>query len=139
MRDQLLNYDKQHHISNEQKAETLIMEWSGANDLVTVNAEPSIAEADRAIAARIDNVKKLIAAGYRNFVLFNLPNLSLTPRYQALSKEAQDNAKKCTDYFNEQLKKACEQLNEDYPHCSIDPFDINTIMPLLFRTIKFSI
>ena len=136
MRDQLLNYDKQHHISNEQKAETVIMEWSGANDLVTVNARPSIEEADKAIAARIDNVKKLIASGYRNFVLFNLPNLALTPRYQALSKEEQDNAQKCSLYFNEQLQKACEQLNEDYPHCSIDPFDINTMFEHIYKNPK---
>ena len=121
MRQQLFNYDKQQKISNEQKAETLIIEWSGANDLVAVNAKPSHEEADKAIAARIDNVKKLIASGYRNFVLFNLPNLSLTPRYQALGKTEQDNAQECSLYFNEQLKKACEQLNEDYPHCSIDP------------------
>lgn len=133
IRDELLNYDKKHNISYAQKSETLIIEWSGANDLITVNARPSLVEADKAVAARVNNVKKLIASGYRHFILFNLPNLALTPRYQALSKEEQDNAKKCTDYFNAQLLKACAQLNQEHPHCSIAPFDINTMFEHIYN------
>jgi phospholipase/lecithinase/hemolysin len=136
MRDKLLDYDKKNKISAQQKTETLIIEWSGANDLVTVNAKPSFAEVDKAIAARVDNVKKLIASGYRNFVLLNVPNLALTPRFQLLSKEEQDNAQKCVAYFNAQLQKVCAELNQDYPHCSLDAFDINTMFEHIYNNAK---
>ncbi|WP_242602185.1 SGNH/GDSL hydrolase family protein [Legionella nagasakiensis] len=126
MRKKILQYDKEHHISYQQKAETLVVEWSGANDLVTVNAKPSIEEVDKAIAARIQNVKKLMAAGYRHFVLFNLPDLSLTPRFQAKSEKEREEARRCSLYFNTQLQNACEQLNRDYPYCVVDVFDVNT-------------
>lgn len=133
MREQLFLYDKNKKISPEQKAATLVMECSGANDLVTVNARPSLAAADRAIVARMDNVKKLIAAGYRNFVLFNIPNLALTPRFKALSKEEQDNAQKCSYYLSAQLVKACEQLTKDCPQCSIESFDINAMFERIYH------
>lgn len=133
MRQAIFDYDEKNKISYGQKEETLVIEWSGANDLVTVNAEPSIEEADKAIIARMDNIKKLIAKGYRNFMLVNLPNLSLTPRYQEKSLAEQENAQKCTVYFNEQLAKACTQLTAEYPHCSFDPFDINTLFEHVYK------
>lgn len=34
------------------------------------------------------------------------------------------------------MQKACEQLNEDYPHCSIDPFDINTMFEHIYKNPK---
>jgi phospholipase/lecithinase/hemolysin len=133
MRNQLFNYDLKNNISHEHKAETLVTEWSGANDLVTVNTKPTFAEVDKAIAARIDNVKKLIASGYRNIILVNLPNLSLTPRFQAVSKAEQENAQKCAYYLNDELQKACVALSEDYPHCSIESFDINTMFEAIYH------
>ncbi len=66
MRDAIISYDNQNKISSKQKAETLIIEWSGANDLVTLNAKPSKEEVDKAIAARVENIKQLISKGYRN-------------------------------------------------------------------------
>lgn len=136
MSNELLAYDKKHNLSNEEKAETLIVEWSGANDLVTVNAKPSKEEVDKAINARVNNVKKLIANGYQHFVLFNLPDLSLTPRYQASSKEEQDNAHECSLYFNTQLIKACQELNEDFPQCTIKPFDISILFADVYQNPK---
>lgn len=133
MATRVLNYDKEHNLSFEHKAQTLVVEWSGANDLVTVNAKPSIEEVDKAIKARVENIKKLIGAGYRNFILVNLPNLALTPRYKALSQKEQDNAQKCSLYFNTELQKACDQLNQDYPHCSTDAFDVNTTFEKIYN------
>ncbi|GGI81756.1 SGNH/GDSL hydrolase family protein [Legionella impletisoli] len=126
MRHKILQYDKKHNISCKQKRETLIIEWSGANDLITVNAKPTPEEVDRAIAARVDNVRKLISAGYRNFVLFNLPNLSLTPRFYDKTQAEQVEARQCSYYFNKQLQEVCEALSRDYPYCSIRIFDINS-------------
>lgn len=133
MTKKVLSYDKEHHLSYQHKAETLVVEWSGANDLITVNAKPSIDEVNMAIAARMDNLKKLITAGYRNFIVVNLPNLALTPRYKALSQQEQDEAQRCTNYFNSELQKACDQLNQDYPHCAVDAFDINTMFEKIYH------
>ena len=128
-REELLADDKKYQISKREKAETLVIEWSGANDLMTVNEAPSYQAADNAINERIKNIELLIQNGYRNFVLFNLPNFSLTPRYQAKDKKEQDNASKCSEYFNEQLAKRCTEINKKYKDLSIpitlSVFDVN--------------
>ena len=125
----LLTYDEAHKVSTKQKEETLVIEWTGANDLITVNVSPTTLEVDRAVAERILNIETLIKNGYRNFVLLNIPNLSLTPRFQNMPGPAGEgeraNAEKCSLYFNEQLKQACERLQAKYPNCSVDLFDVN--------------
>ncbi|CDZ77926.1 Phosphatidylcholine-sterol acyltransferase precursor [Legionella massiliensis] len=129
---QLLAYDQENPPSKIQKAQTLIVEWSGANDLITVNAEPSMLEVDRAIRSRITHAEQLIKSGYRNFVLFNLPDLSLCPHFQSLSAAERSNAHQCTEYFNAELARACRELNETYPHCSIDVFDVNSVFKEIY-------
>lgn len=130
IREKLLAYDEAHKLSKPHKKQTLIVEWSGANDLISINAHPSKIEVNRAIKARIANAEQLIKAGYHHFVLFNLPDLSLAPRYQAwsVSEVERINAHDCSRYFNSELMKACKELNEVYPHCSINVFDINKIV-----------
>ncbi len=81
-RSLLLEDDIKHKLDSEHKSHTLVLEWSGANDLITVNSEPNIAAIHHSIASRVRNLKELIKNGYRNFTLFNLPDLSLTPYYQ---------------------------------------------------------
>jgi phospholipase/lecithinase/hemolysin len=125
-REKLFSDDKALNTSAKHKAETLVIEWSGPNDLMTVNAEPSKAEVDRAIKARIKNAEKLIRNGYINIVLFNLPDLFLTPRYQAMSKADQKNARDCSLYFNQELEKASKKLSAKYPQSSVNVFDINS-------------
>lgn len=109
--DKIKEDDKKAQLTAQDKAETLIIEWSGANDLITVNERPSIAEADRAIAARIKNIEALVKQGYQNFVLFNLPDLSLVPRFQAASADERNNAHQCSVYFNTKLQEACKALS----------------------------
>jgi phospholipase/lecithinase/hemolysin len=106
--------DKKYKICAQQKAETLIVEWSGANDLLTVNAEPSFTEAENAVNARIANLESLIHQGYRNFVLLNLPDLSLTPRFQAKNKEQQEQVAKCSTYFNQLLALKVQKTHDKY-------------------------
>ncbi|WP_237759015.1 SGNH/GDSL hydrolase family protein [Legionella birminghamensis] len=127
MREKMLKYDTAHQVSEEQKKATLVIEWSGANDLITVNERPTISEAKKALAARIGNVEELVKKGYRNFILFNLPDLSFTPMYQQKNEYEQSNAQSCTLYFNEQLRIACNELKVRYPYCSVECFDINTL------------
>jgi hypothetical protein len=130
-RKKALDYDQQHNIPLSQKAQTLVIEWSGANDFITMNARPSILEADRAIKERIKNVEILIQNGYRNFIWFNLPDLSLTPLYQNMTGEKGDNeranAHNCVDYFNKELDQASKRLQAMFSHCSFEVFDVNTI------------
>lgn len=127
MRKKMLEYDKNNRLSMQQKAGTLVVEWSGANDLITVNAHPTLADVDRAIASRRENIIELSKNGYRNFILFDLPNLALTPRFQRLSKEEQRKAQNCTLYFNEKLRLVCNELRVLFPQCDIDYFDVNNL------------
>ncbi len=55
MRKLFLKTDQ--NVSMEDKAKTLIIEWSGANDLITVNKRPERKAVDKAIQARVANLK----------------------------------------------------------------------------------
>lgn len=127
MRQKLLAYDKANSVSSQQKKETLVIEWSGANDLLIANTSPSKEIVDKAIQARIENLKCLIKQGYRHFVLFNLPDLFFTPRYQKKSEQERDNAHECSVYFNTKLSAACKELAALNPDCSIEEFDVNSV------------
>lgn len=126
MQELLIKNDREFKIPESERAKTLVIEWSGANDLITVNAKPSKKEVDLAIRERIKNVKKLFDQGYRHFILFNMPDLSLTPRYQAKSLAEQQDASQWCRYFNKKLQFACNRLRLDYPHGSLRVFDINS-------------
>lgn len=135
-RNELLADDIANEITPEQKAETLIIEWSGANDLITVNKSPTFAEVDKAVQARIENIRELMKTGYKHFVLFNLPDLGLTPRYKNTDGEA--NARACSQYFNTQLEVACRALAaennaDNNPHFSIEVFDVSTIFSRIYH------
>lgn len=124
----LLADDKYRGITDDQKAQTLVTEWSGANDLITVNEKPTKEEAKEAVDARIENVKELIENGYRHFALFNLPDLSLTPYFHEKSQAERDNAHEICQYFNDELKRQIEELKKVYTEENgyhIDLFDAN--------------
>ncbi|KTD14805.1 putative thermolabile hemolysin [Legionella gratiana] len=121
----LLADDKARAISAEHKKKTLVTEWSGANDLITVNNGPTKEEAEKAVMARINNIEKLIEAGYYHFALFNVPDLSLTPHFYRLGEKEQDNARVVCSHFNQLLKQKVDELVKKHPECSIDVFDIN--------------
>lgn len=125
MQKLLIKNNNEFKIPESERAKSLIIEWSGANDLITVNAKPSKKEVDLAIKERIKNARELYQYGYRHFILFNMPDLSLTPRYQAKSLAEQQDASKWCDYFNRKLQVACNRLKLDFPDASIRVFDIN--------------
>ncbi|KTC84271.1 SGNH/GDSL hydrolase family protein [Legionella drozanskii] len=127
-RKQLFEDDHHYRVTREEKKETLVVDLSGANDLITVNDRPTTEIADKAIKAKIENIEKLIEKGYRNFVLFNLPDFSLTPRFQNSSEEERNNAHVVTEYFNEKLSRKVEELKTRYDEdCFFDVFDANAI------------
>ncbi len=126
----LLKDDKKSGVSDKAKEESLIVEWSGANDLITLNAKPSIKEADLAVKDRIKNVEKLASHGYKNFVLINLPDLSLTPRFHSAKYNDKDreNAHKVCKYFNQQLQSQVASLQKKYPQINVRVFDTDKLV-----------
>ncbi|ARB91825.1 SGNH/GDSL hydrolase family protein [Legionella longbeachae] len=118
----------------EDKERTLITVFSGANDLITVNSEPTKEAANLAVQSNIDNIEKLLQQGFKNIMLCNLPDLSLTPRFQGTSREGQ--AHEITEYFNTQLEEKYKKLKEKYPSCSIDFFNINSIFTKIYTDVR---
>ncbi len=131
-RKELLQYNLDHHVTLEEKEKTLIVEWTGANDLITVNAKPSKSEVDKAICARMKNVIELMKNGYSNFILFNQPDLALTPRFQAKSKKERRDASRWCKYFNKRLEVACAKLRKNNSHCVLEIFDVASEFNNLF-------
>jgi lysophospholipase L1-like esterase len=119
--------DKKHGAGKVEKTKKLIIEWTGANDLITINDKPTYEAADIAVHERIKNIKKLAKEGYQNFLLMNLPDLALTPRYCAENNtddpERTKNARKVTEYFNDKLKEEVMDLQRQYPACKMDVFN----------------
>ena len=133
IRAQLFDDDRKQKVSPAQKAKTLVVEWSGANDLITVNEKPSLTEVESAVRARVKNAESMIKQGYRHFVLINLPDLSKTPRYQAKSASEQANAKACSEEFNRQLALAAKRLHTLYPQCSVEIFDVKKVFDEIYE------
>lgn len=125
-------YDYVNHVSQEMKDKTLILEWSGANDLITVNAKPSVSIVDRAVKKRLENAEKLIKHGYKNFIFINMPDLALTPRYQTTKIKDNGIAHNYSVYFNNELKKACDALKQKYPDIQINIFDVFDLFSQLY-------
>lgn len=108
----------------ENKKKTLIIEWSGANDLITVNTKPTRQEALRAVKARLLHLEKLFEQGYRNFILFNLPDFSLTPRYQKESESTRQHIKQVVEFFNAQLTAGIAEFRQNHDDCDLLEFDV---------------
>lgn len=132
-RKALLEDDLRFGITADQKEKTLVIEWSGANDLITVNEVPTEAEAKRAVQARVENLEILYAAGYRHFVLFNLPDLSLTPRYQISKRDQLLQVKAVTAGFNHDIAEACDMLRGRYPDLMLDLFNVDAFFQNVYN------
>lgn len=128
-----LEDDKARLINLEQKKESLIIEWSGVNDLITVNRKPTYDAVDKAIQARLRNVEELFKNGYQNFALFNLPDLSLTPRFQARSLQEQNEAHELSMHFNRKLNEGRQHLQSLNPACHLDVYDVNKLITDVFN------
>lgn len=134
-RNELKRDDTKYHITKEDKESTLIAEWSGANDIATVtnlqtgNIESAKKQAHLAVQARLENVEKLIKSGYKNFALFNLPNLANTPRFNApaLPKGRKEEVSELSILYNKELAEGIRILSEKYKdkNCNIQCFDVD--------------
>ncbi len=125
LREEAFQDDEYMQLTQDEKEKTLVIEWSGANDLVTVNDNPTREAAELAVNARIQHIEKMIEQGYKHFVLFNLADLSLTPRYQKASDKLREQAHEVSEVFNLELQRQIDNLRLVYPGCNIDIFDAN--------------
>ena len=132
-RKMLLEDDEARAVTDEHKEKTLIIEWTGINDLITVNNNPTQNRVERAVQARINNVIELIHNGYCHFVLLNLPDFSNTPRYHLKSIKKQKEASQLSLYFNKILLEQVHELCDLYPQCSIDVFDTNQLFSEIYN------
>lgn len=132
-RNKIKSNDEYRSISDQQKANTLVMEWSGANDLITVNARPTTQAAHDAVNARIKNLTEMIDMGYKHFVLFNLPNLSLTPRFQNGTSDAREHAYNSVMYFDRLLEEEIDRVKKLHEDCTIHLYDANQLFTHAFH------
>jgi outer membrane lipase/esterase len=111
--------------------------WFGANDLffdgigkTDAQGQPVAgAVAARAANAVADGALALGALGVRNVLLFNLPDLAVTPNYARIRPELAAEASAATGIFNETLANRIPGLQA----AGIDVFDIN--MYALFNAL----
>ena len=125
LREEVGRDDDAMALTEGEKASTLVVEWSGANDLITINNKPSMVAAEKAVVARAMSIRKMIDSGYKNFVLFNMPNLALTPRFQNGNADLRELADECCNHMNSKLEEAIDVLKRDFPDCSFHIFDAN--------------
>lgn len=128
MRAQLEEDDSRNKISKREKSETVVLELTGGNDLVTVNAKPTQEEAERAVKARMANLRRLISDGYTHFVLFLLPDLSMSPRFYQKTEAERADAASVVAYFNRRLQEEIAKVKTMRKDVDIDTFDVNGIL-----------
>lgn len=89
-------------------SETLFFIWAGANDFITAGWQENTCS-DSATDAIIQLISDLIELGAKNFVAFNLPDFSMTPRFRNMSNIKNSNSAKEFEYlsnrFNFDLKR----------------------------------
>lgn len=135
-RAQLIDYDKKNKVTNHDKK--AVLNWIGANDFFTVNSEPTHEIAEKAVMARIKNIKLLIEnEEYVNFIEVNLPGLELTPDYQNRTgkkgQQQRDNVKDCCIYFNQRLAEEILKLKIKYPRCNFKLIDAYTMFEEIYK------
>lgn len=99
---------------NTPRCSTLFAIWAGADNLL-VAGKSSPAAAQAAVNTIIQSIQLLEAAGARNFLIFNLPQLGDTPAAMAEGRLAELAADVYSESFNLFLKDAIKALQKD--HC----------------------
>jgi phospholipase/lecithinase/hemolysin len=151
-RKKLFEDDDYRAISPMHKSKTLVIEWSGGNDLITINngvyqlvddklSDEVEKEIAFAVEARINNVRKMAKNGYKHFILFNLPDLSLTPLFQTgYGKDSVKGAHVASLRFNEVLQQQCEKLKKElssqYDDVDLAIYDVASVFKDAYENPK---
>lgn len=111
--------------------DTLVSHWAGANDLFQdLPSAANVAEAEafgRETAADVAaNLTALRLSGARNLLVFNLPDLGLSPRYPSAMVTAEA-ATAATIAFNTDLANALSMLELFHPEVNVFSVDVFSI------------
>ncbi len=112
-----------HSIFSE-RSSTLFVIWLGANDYYS-----GISDTDQITTKVVNSLKSdienLIYHGGMNFLIINMPNLSLTPR--GLIREDHDLANVVSLLHNSKLDAAVTDIQNNYKNVNINLFDFNYV------------
>ncbi|TWB48645.1 autotransporter domain-containing protein [Nitrospirillum viridazoti] len=108
--------------------------WIGANDYFQYATSGSSVDAATEAATVVGNIgtgaSKLIAAGARNFLVFNLPNLGNTPSISAQGADASLQANQLTAIHNADVLALTKSLNGT-SGARVILVDVNTIFSMI--------
>ncbi|MGY3803330.1 SGNH/GDSL hydrolase family protein [Pigmentibacter ruber] len=101
--------------------------WIGANDLITVGWDTSIAV--NQITLQIQNlIQALIKKGAKNFMVFNLPFFTSSPRFIKADVTKKQKLDTLISEYNDMLMERIKVLKKHYPNVDFITQDINSIM-----------
>jgi len=108
------------------REDDLFVIWIGANNyLILPDDEKETVETVKLGTANA--LDKLLAAGAKNFIVINLPELSKTPFAQSLSEEDFDKISRYTLKHNQMLDKLIADYQKEYPDVHWKLYDIHTM------------
>ncbi len=112
------------------KSHSLFIIWIGANDyLPQKNLDEKLV--DNVISAISNNIEKLIQNHGMNFLIVNLPDLSLTPRGRTI--ETSKILAQLSALHNEKLAMAVSDLQNKHINVNISLYDINDVFNKLIE------
>ncbi|MCF6764886.1 SGNH/GDSL hydrolase family protein [Thiotrichales bacterium 19S3-7] len=91
----------------------IVIIWIGGNDLLTFGWTKTSDIYDDMSKLYL-GVDTLVAAGVKNFIILNLPELIMTPKGRDLKLKKQDKLSDANTKFNEQLALATQSMAEFY-------------------------
>ena len=103
-------------------ANTLYLIFAGANDLIYGQTNVSVP-----LNNLSQDLSHLFAAGARNFLVFNLPLLGYTPRYNG-SQATLSEKNSITQQFNASLSTMLDSFESSNPSASVYRLDVATLV-----------
>ncbi|HVE44791.1 MAG TPA: SGNH/GDSL hydrolase family protein [Gammaproteobacteria bacterium] len=120
------------------KERTLFIFWIGGNDYLLSNADPNMQVAvQRVIDGIMEQIGRLIAYGAQNFMIFNLPDLSVSPYGQSLTPAEQLKLKAVIRIHNEKLASLVTMLRNTDPDLVVDLIDANGLFNNMINNPAF--
>lgn len=103
--------------------ETLFIIWAGANDLITLgwNDKQGVEYAIKGIFKTAD---KIASIGGKNFLIINMPSISVAPRFQTSSQKDKEYYEDLVKYFNLRLEAEAQKFNKG----NMVTFDVNSVL-----------
>ena len=123
-------------VAGKARGDALYVVWFGANDirdaLLAASSDPTLATSQAIIAAAIQaeaqGIARLHAAGARNFLVLNAPNVALSPIVAGLGPQGVAGALLLTQGFNAGLASALDGLENTLPGIEIFRFDVFALL-----------